>query len=156
MSSVNSGFATKQLESTYNTLVYNLLYLLQYRLKKLYTSETVSETNFKHVMMRVVRKCAKLEQTKFAYPKFSEAISDLCEVLSAQKSADGTTCGGADLAGMSDSAVTPDLIETCVGGRPLSNGRITPEVLQMASQKQRPKLKSSQCGRKNKQSLLAV
>ena len=83
MSSVNSGFATKQLESTYNTLVYNLIYLLQYRVRKFYLDEPVNENTFKHVLRRALRKCTKMEQHKFASPKFSQALTDLSSLLSA-------------------------------------------------------------------------
>lgn len=63
--SVNSGFASRKDETAYTTLVYNLLYLLQYRVRKFYANETVNESNFKHTLLKTVNRCAKMEKSKF-------------------------------------------------------------------------------------------
>ena len=80
--SVNGGFATKQLETQYNTLVYNLLYLMQYRIRKLYNNQSFNEINFKHVLLKSYKKTLKMEEQKYIQPKFSEAIKDLIQIIS--------------------------------------------------------------------------
>jgi hypothetical protein len=59
--SVNGGFATSLIDGKYNTLVYNLLYLLQYRIRKFYKNETVNEHNFRTVFLKAASKAIKLE-----------------------------------------------------------------------------------------------
>ena len=78
--SVNSGFATRQNEVQYNTLVYNLLYLLQFKVKKGYDTTAapeLNEMNFRHLLLKTYQKAQKMEQTKCVLPKFSLAIKDL-------------------------------------------------------------------------------
>ena len=79
--SINGGFATRQLDETYNTLVYNLIYLLQYRIKRLYNSEVVSEKNFQKVLAKTFKKVQQLEGHKYTPPRFSEAMKDLADLL---------------------------------------------------------------------------
>lgn len=50
--SVNGGFATRASDQCYNVLIYNLMYLLQYRIRKFYQNETVNEHNFRHVLLK--------------------------------------------------------------------------------------------------------
>lgn len=69
------------MEESYNTLVYNLLYLLQYRIKRLYTDDTVNERNYKKVLHRTYLKARHMERDKFIPPKFSEAMKDLAGLL---------------------------------------------------------------------------
>jgi hypothetical protein len=79
--SINGGFATAVLERTYNTLVYNLIYLLQYRIKRLYNADVVSEKNFQKVLGKTFNKIKRMETDKHSSPKFSEAMKDLADLL---------------------------------------------------------------------------
>lgn len=79
--SVNGGFPTKAVDTQYNTLVYNMVYLLQYRIRKFYTKESVNEHNFRHVLLKTYTKSVKLEASKFLPPKFSEALEDLVDLM---------------------------------------------------------------------------
>jgi len=79
--SINGGFATAVLEKTYNTLVYNLIYLLQYRIKRLYNADVVSERNFQRVLGKTYNKCKRMEADRHLNPKFSEAMQDLAGML---------------------------------------------------------------------------
>jgi len=72
--SINGGFATAALERTYNTLVYNLIYLLQYRIKRLYNSDVVSEKNFQKILGKTFNKVKRMEVDRYLTPKFSEAM----------------------------------------------------------------------------------
>ena len=82
--SVNQGFATKALETQYSTVVYNLLYLLQYRVKRMYCQENVNEANFRRVLVKTYKKAKKMEIDKFLPPKFSDAMKDLADLLFTQ------------------------------------------------------------------------
>jgi len=84
--SVNSGFATKLMETSYNTLVYNLLYLFQYRIRKFYSNESINESNFRNIVLRSFQKAKKLEKSKFLEPKFSVAVKDLISLMIEMKS----------------------------------------------------------------------
>jgi len=44
--SVYGGLATRQIESKYNMVLYNLIFLLQYRIQRLYDGEVVHERHF--------------------------------------------------------------------------------------------------------------
>jgi hypothetical protein len=79
--SINGGFATRNLDESYNTLVYNMIYLLQYRIKRLYNSEVVSETNFQKVLAKTYDKVKQLEAHKYTPPRFSEAMKDLADLM---------------------------------------------------------------------------
>jgi hypothetical protein len=79
--SINGGFATRNLDETYNTLVYNMIYLLQYRIKRLYNSEVVSEKNFQKVLAKTYDKIKQLEGHKYTPPRFSEAMKDLADLM---------------------------------------------------------------------------
>lgn len=125
MSSINSGFATRHTESIYNTVVYNLIYLLQYRLRKVYRSEALNESNYQAVLIRAVRKLQRMERSKFAKPKFSEALTDLCDVLTAAKK--DFVAGGSDLAGLSDSLEDKLFCESTTALSAAVQDRITPE-----------------------------
>jgi hypothetical protein len=43
---VFGGFAQRKTEQLYNTLIYNMLYLMQYRLKKIVTEDDASHGAF--------------------------------------------------------------------------------------------------------------
>ena len=76
------GFLTVEADSAYNTLLYNLVYLLQFRLRKFYQGdESVNEGNFKKVLWKTFQKMNKMESRKGRPPKFSGAVGDLIEVL---------------------------------------------------------------------------
>lgn len=79
--SVKGNYPTKQGESQYNTLIYNLIYLLQYRLRKFYTQEPCNETAFRHTLLKTYKKSTKMEQDKFIPPKFSEAVKDFAQLM---------------------------------------------------------------------------
>lgn len=83
--SVNGGFSTSKTETAYNTLVYNLLYLLQYRIRKLYAQESVNEHNFRNCLLRTYSKTVKMESDKFLPPKFSAAVKDLIDSIAGAK-----------------------------------------------------------------------
>ena len=83
--SVNGGFATKAMDSQYNTQIYNLLYLLQYRIRKFYANEVVNENNFVNLLIKTYNKTIKLETSKYIPPRFSEAIKDLIMSVSETK-----------------------------------------------------------------------
>ena len=79
--SINGGFAIAVFERTYNTLVYNLIYLLQYRIKRLYNADVVSEKNFQKVLGKTFNKVKRMEADRHLSPKFSEAMQDLAGML---------------------------------------------------------------------------
>jgi hypothetical protein len=79
--SINGGFATRTLDETYNTQVYNLIYLLQYRIKRVYNSEVVSEKNFQKVLAKTYDKIKHMEAHKYTPPRFSEAMKDLADLI---------------------------------------------------------------------------
>jgi hypothetical protein len=83
--SVNGGFATKAMDSQYNTQIYNLLYLLQYRIRKFYANEVVNENNFVNLLIKTYNKTIKLETSKYIPPRFSEAMKDLIMSVSETK-----------------------------------------------------------------------
>jgi len=66
-------------EQTYQTLVYNLVYLLQLRLRKFYLNESLNEKTYLGILANLhskIRNSETQEQTKF-----SEAIKDLMQVI---------------------------------------------------------------------------
>ena len=48
--SANFGLSSES-ETQYNTMVYNLMYLMQYRLRKFYAGEQVNEKNFESTLL---------------------------------------------------------------------------------------------------------
>ena len=78
--SANFGLSSES-EIQYNTMVYNLMYLMQYRLRKFYAGEEVNEKNFESTLLTTFEKCKALEKGKLIKPMFSEAITDLIKVV---------------------------------------------------------------------------
>jgi hypothetical protein len=64
---------------------------MQYRLKKLYSHESVNENNFKYAFLKTYSKASKMEEKKFVPPKFSEALKDLTSLIKEMGSPDLNT-----------------------------------------------------------------
>ena len=81
--SIYNGFGTRNQETTYNKLLYNLAFLLQHSLIKLlmklnleenseiFQPDEFNETSFKKNFIKLVTKLKALEQYKYLPPKFS-------------------------------------------------------------------------------------
>jgi len=79
--SVNGVLSTREIETQYNTIVYNLLYLLQYRVRKLYSKQSINELNFQSALLKAYNKSVQIEKTIVGPPKFSEALKDLAQLI---------------------------------------------------------------------------
>ena len=78
--SVYSGFCTRQLESTYNKTLYNLLFLLQYTTVHTLTQpEQLDQNQVKLHFIKNYRKLISLETNKYLPPKFSFALRDIAQ-----------------------------------------------------------------------------
>ena len=71
--------STETCGSPYQTAVYNLIYLLQYRVRKQVLQEPVHESKFRRVLLSTYEKTEQLEQAGDF--KFSRAMKDLADLL---------------------------------------------------------------------------
>jgi len=75
--SIYSGFATRELEHTYDRALYNMLYLLQLRLARFMKGDTehhsLTEEKFEYLFTKLYRKIEGLEEVKHLPPSFSYA-----------------------------------------------------------------------------------
>ena len=79
--SVYSGFATRQQEHKYNSLVETLVIALKKRVMKFYAGEAADEDKFKLLIKKVYKKMLILEKGKYMAPKYSSCFSDLIDSL---------------------------------------------------------------------------
>ena len=84
--SVYSGFSTRTQETLYNRTLYQLLYLLQYRLQKFYKQgkppclippEQCKEEKFQSFLQLTYEKLFSMDHFKYLPPRFSGAAKDL-------------------------------------------------------------------------------
>ena len=85
--SVYSGFANRQMETTYNRALYNMMFLLLLRITKLFKggkqfhplifSESFDDLKFGKVLTKLYTKLYSMEHVKYLPPKFSHAMKDL-------------------------------------------------------------------------------
>ncbi|KAM3133280.1 hypothetical protein pb186bvf_014573 [Paramecium bursaria] len=86
--SIYSGFATRQLEETYNNLISMLIQILSKRIIKFYINEPCHEPRFRHGLQQISLKLKSLEQQKYLDPKFSISLEPLfkhVQVLDSQE-----------------------------------------------------------------------
>ena len=91
--SVYSGFGTRKEEEVYNKMVYNLLFVLQLRVERLYTSQQddftpnssrmsrFDDPKLQRIVAKFYAKMCQMEETKYLAPKFSRALKDLAKYL---------------------------------------------------------------------------
>ena len=112
--SIYSGFSSRSLEENYNKTLYNLLYLFQYRLNKLFkngkyshcspfhlafttmTIESFDDSKFLKYLGKIYKSMLRLESLKHLAPKFSMAIIDLIQTLNIKSHDDKETTGEED------------------------------------------------------------
>lgn len=82
--SIYSGFATRNQELLYDTLIGNVIAALSLRIVKFYRQEQVDERKFRGVLEHQCKYLKKLEKRKvcqrliqFLEPKYSDMIDDL-------------------------------------------------------------------------------
>ena len=90
--STYSGFGTKKEESTYNQLVFNILYLVQLRLSSFYRFEAgmigkaermkdSEDLRLRESIDKHYKKMIKMEKVKYLAPRYSEALKDISVFL---------------------------------------------------------------------------
>jgi hypothetical protein len=77
--SIYSGFATRQQEHKYNSLLETLIIALKKRIIKFYNREEADEDKFKLLLKKVYKKMYILEKGKFMTPKYTSCLSDLVQ-----------------------------------------------------------------------------
>lgn len=75
--SIYSGFATRQQEQAYNNLILDLISVLQRRIIKFYVGEETDEPRFNSLLNNIHHHLAKMEDSKYLNPKFSNSIKEL-------------------------------------------------------------------------------
>ena len=80
--SIYSGFATRQQEHKYNSLLETLVIALKKRLIKFYSQEECDEAKFKLLLKKIYKKMYLLERGKFMTPKYTSCLTDLVQELS--------------------------------------------------------------------------
>ena len=82
------GFATRRIENIYNTAVYNLISLLQYRVQRLdgegegeEQRNEAHDQHFKKLLARQYTLIYKMDVDKHLLPKFSYAMKELAKSL---------------------------------------------------------------------------
>ncbi|KAL4500499.1 hypothetical protein ABPG72_003450 [Tetrahymena utriculariae] len=79
--SIYSGFATRQIEQTYNIMVEQLFKILQKRLLKFYRQESVNEHAFADCIKKLLTQMSFFERQKHLPPKFSDNCKELAAFL---------------------------------------------------------------------------
>lgn len=80
--SIYSGFATRQQQHKYNTLVETLIIALKKRIIKFYNQEQTDEEKFKLLVKKLYKKMFLLQRGKFMAPKYTSCFTDLIQELS--------------------------------------------------------------------------
>ena len=92
--SVYGGFPTRQVENVYNQCIFNVISLLQFRVKELYESAQFTplefdfEFRFKKMLASQYLKLYRLDQSKHLKPRFSYAMRDLAKYFGVYKKTD--------------------------------------------------------------------
>lgn len=80
--SIYSGFATRQQEHKYNSLLETLVIALKKRIIKFYNQQETDEEKFKLLVKKIYKKMFILEHGKFMAPKYTSCFTDLIQQLS--------------------------------------------------------------------------
>ena len=75
--SVYNGFGSRKEESQYNKTLFNLIYLLQVRVMKVFTGDGADDVKFGTMISKLYKNMVWLEKHKHLPPKFSYSVKDL-------------------------------------------------------------------------------
>ncbi|KAL4439112.1 hypothetical protein ABPG74_008887 [Tetrahymena malaccensis] len=81
MSTLFSGFATRQQQQLYDNLIEQLISVLSKRVIKIYDGQSCNEQIFKTVLLKIMVNLNILEEKKYAAPKLSSQVQDLMGIL---------------------------------------------------------------------------
>ncbi|EAS02304.1 hypothetical protein TTHERM_00624230 (macronuclear) [Tetrahymena thermophila SB210] len=81
MSTLFSGFATRQQQQLYENLIEQLISVLSKRVIKIYDGQSCNEQIFKSVLLKIMVNLNILEERKYAAPKLSQQVQDLMGIL---------------------------------------------------------------------------
>ncbi|CDW85987.1 UNKNOWN [Stylonychia lemnae] len=75
--SVYSGFGTRAQEEGYLKSLFNIVYLMQIKILKIFKNEQFDDRKFCKYYVKLFKKLYELDKIKYMPPKFNEAFKDL-------------------------------------------------------------------------------
>lgn len=78
--SIYSGFATRRQEEAYDSLVVDLITVLQRRIIKFYLGQETDEQKFNSVLEHLQEYLRKMELNKYQQPKLSQTLTPLLQI----------------------------------------------------------------------------
>lgn len=75
--SIYSGFATRQQEQSYDSLILDLISVLQRRIIKFYVGEDADEAKFHSILLNLHHHLSRMEESKYLEPKFATSFKEL-------------------------------------------------------------------------------